>query len=50
MGLAKSEIRTLNFGRENFRLFKELLDEVSWKAVLRDTEWKRADYSLRLPF
>ena len=36
MGLAKSRIRTLNFGRANFRLFKELLDEISWEAVLRE--------------
>ena len=34
MGLAKSGVRTLNFGRVIFRLFKELLDEI-WEAVLR---------------
>lgn len=31
VGLAKSEVRTLNF-----RVFKELLNETSWEAVLRD--------------
>lgn len=36
MDLAKSRVRTLTFGRANFRLFKELLGEISWKAVLRD--------------
>ena len=34
VGLAKSGVRTLNFGRVIFRLFKELLDEI-WEAVLR---------------
>ena len=29
VGLAKSEVRTLKFGRANFRLFKELLAKVS---------------------
>jgi len=32
-GLEKSAVRTLNFGRVNFRLFKELLAEISWDAV-----------------
>ena len=36
MGLAKSGVRTLNLERANFRLFKELLDEISWEALLRD--------------
>ena len=26
----------MNLGRANFRLFKELLDEISWEAVLRE--------------
>ncbi len=40
-GLAKSRARTLNFRRANFRLFKELLDEISWEAVLRDNGAQR---------
>jgi len=36
IGLGKSGVRTLNSGRVNFRLFKELLDEISWETVLRD--------------
>jgi len=35
MGTAKSKVRTLNFRRVNFGLFKELLDEISWEPVLR---------------
>ena len=34
--LEKSGARTLNFGGANLRLLKELLDEISWEAVLRD--------------
>ena len=34
MGLAKSEVRPMNFGRAKFRLFKELLAKISWDAVL----------------
>ena len=36
VGLPRSGVRTLNFRRSNFRLFKELLDEISWENVLRD--------------
>ncbi|KAM9168311.1 very low-density lipoprotein receptor-like [Mergus octosetaceus] len=36
MGLAKSKVRTLNFRRANFQLFKELVDEIPWDTVLRD--------------
>lgn len=36
VGLAKSRVRTLNFQGANFRLFKELMDDISWEAVLRD--------------
>lgn len=32
----KGGVRTLNFGRAGFGLFGELLDGISWKAVLRD--------------
>ena len=41
VGLTKSEVRTLNFGRANFRLFTELLVKISWDALLRD----KAGYS-----
>ncbi|KFZ45983.1 hypothetical protein N321_04792, partial [Antrostomus carolinensis] len=36
MGLAKGRVRTLNFRRVNFQLFKELLDGILWETVLRD--------------
>jgi len=36
VGLAKSRIRTLNFRRKTFRLFKELLDENPRETLLRD--------------
>jgi len=36
MGLVKSGVRTLNFGRAYFRLFEESLDEITWEALLRD--------------
>jgi len=36
LGLAKSRVRALNFRRVKFMLFKELLDEILWEAVLRD--------------
>jgi len=35
VGLVEGGVRTLN-SRANFRLFKELLDEIPWEAVLRD--------------
>jgi len=35
VGLVEGGVRTLN-SRANFRLFKKLLDEISWEAVLRD--------------
>jgi len=41
MILAKSGVRTLNFRRANFRLFKELLDEIPWETVLRDKGMKQ---------
>jgi len=34
--LAKSRVRTQNLRRANFRLFKELLDEILWETILRD--------------
>ena len=38
MGLAKSGVRTLNFGRTNFNLYKELLAKIPWDAVLKDKD------------
>ena len=38
MCLAKSGVRTLNFGRANFKLFKELLAKIPWDAVLKDKD------------
>ena len=35
-GPAKSKVRTLNFRRAHLRLFKGLLGEILWEAVLRD--------------
>ena len=35
MGLAKGEVRTLNFGRANFKLFNGLLAKIPWDAVLK---------------
>ena len=35
IGLAKSKIRTLNFRRVNFRLFRELMDEITWETALK---------------
>ena len=35
-GLAKSEVRNLNFRRAKFWLFKELLDGIPWETVLMD--------------
>lgn len=46
VGLTKSGVWTLNFERVNFRLFKELLDEISWETVLtnKGTEQKRQHF------
>lgn len=39
-GLAGYGVRTLNFRKANFRLFKVLLDEIPWETVLTDKrEW-----------
>ena len=37
MGMAKNRDRTPHFRRVIFQLFKELLDEIPWEAVLRDS-------------
>lgn len=34
--VAKSRVSTLNLKRLNFRLFKKLLEVISWETVLRD--------------
>ena len=47
VGTVKSKFRTLNFGKVNFRLFRELLDVISWEAW---GQRSRADNSLRTPF
>lgn len=36
VGMAKSGVRTLKFKRLNFAWFKELFNEISWEAVLKD--------------
>ena len=32
-GLAKIKVRMLKFRRDDFQLFKELVDEIHWEAV-----------------
>ncbi|KFR08823.1 hypothetical protein N306_10297, partial [Opisthocomus hoazin] len=36
MGITKSIVRTLNFRRANFQLFKEIVRRTPWETVLRD--------------
>ena len=36
MGQAKSKVRTLNFRKAKFQLFKQLVNRTSWQTVLRD--------------
>ena len=36
MGQAKSKVRTLNFRKAKFQLFKELVTRTPWETVLRD--------------
>ena len=38
VGLAKSGVKTLNFGRANFKLFNGLLAKIPWDAVLKDKD------------
>jgi len=38
VGLAKSGVKTLNFGRANFKLFKELLAKISSDVVPKDKD------------
>ena len=36
MGWAKSKVRTLNFRKASFQLFKELVNRTPWETALRD--------------
>jgi len=36
MGKARSIVRTLNFRKGNFQIFKELVSRTPWETVLRD--------------
>ncbi|GAB0203436.1 hypothetical protein GRJ2_002809200 [Grus japonensis] len=36
MGQAKGKVRTLNFRKANFQLFKELVNRTPWETALRD--------------
>ncbi|KFR11850.1 hypothetical protein N306_05276, partial [Opisthocomus hoazin] len=38
MGKARSIVRTLNFRKANFQLFKELVSRTPWETVLRDKD------------
>jgi len=42
MGKARSVVKTLNFRKANFQLFKELVSRTSGELVLRDTGQNRA--------
>jgi len=39
--MANSGVRTLNFRRVKFQLFKELMDEILWGIVLRDMKMEQ---------
>lgn len=41
-GLTKSRTRTLCFRRANFRLLKELLDEIPWENILRGIQTEQS--------
>ena len=45
MGQAKSKVRTLNFRKANFQLFKESVSRTPWEMVFRD---KDAEQSLQI--
>jgi len=36
VGQANSKVRTLNFWKANFQLFKEFISKTPWETVLRD--------------
>jgi len=42
VGLTKSRVRTLNFRRVNFQLFKELLNGIPWETFFRNTGMKQS--------
>lgn len=43
-------VRTLNFRRANFKLFKKLLYEISWETVLADKEVEQSQLLLKDDF
>ncbi|KAK4817941.1 hypothetical protein QYF61_002785 [Mycteria americana] len=45
MGQVKSKVRTLNFRKANFQLFKEVVNRTPWETALRD---KGAEQSWRI--
>ncbi|KAJ7410298.1 hypothetical protein BTVI_53881 [Pitangus sulphuratus] len=45
LSLARSQLKTLNFGKAKFQLFKKLVNEIPWVTVLKD---KGADQSWQL--
>lgn len=49
-GLAKSKVRTMNFERANFQLFKYLVDENTWETALRNTGNEKSWQILRALF
>jgi len=48
MGKARSIVRTLNFGKATFQLFKGLVSRTPWEMVRRDRGQNRAGRSLRM--
>ena len=42
MGQTKSKVRTLNFKKYNFQLFKELVYRTPWETALRDKETEQS--------
>ncbi|KAK4805648.1 hypothetical protein QYF61_022406 [Mycteria americana] len=47
MGQVKSEVRSLNFRKAKFRLFKQSVNRTPWETALRNREQNRAGRSLR---
>lgn len=50
MGLMRSWVRTLNFSRVNFQLFKELMGEICWDLSSGTEDLTRAGNSLNRLF
>ena len=42
MGKARSVVRTLNFRKDKFQLFKQLVSRTTWEMVLRDRGAERS--------